>query len=277
MPFTTYVHSNAESSERHPLAKFRPVNEDHAVTQVAFQLRLDEFVEPPVLEAVRSGDPGWKKALPALLNMPPLTVGVGSQQLELPGVQSAIVRPDARPIWAVRLQGFDLTVECSAYTRWKDIAGQATAYLGQAFSLVKEFQADANIVDVRLGVIDQFATDENDYVASELFQPEGLIAAELLRRGGIWHSNSGWLEVFKDVRVLHSLNVQATGKRSSESLPVGPYTVAVNHQQQAAAWPEAPIDPKRIEELMEMLHEANKAVIARLIAKDMLDQIGLKN
>lgn len=249
------------------------MNDDHAVTSVGVQLKLDEFVEPAALNEATQTDPGWKADLPALTSLPAVTLANGVQAIEVPGIQSAIVRPNGTPIWALRLHGVDLTVECSTYTRWADIWGKARGYLERAFALVKRHQPDVHILEVNLAVADAFVTDDHDYLANELFRAGGFLGDGFLSRGGSWHCNTGWFDE-EPVRVLHALNIQATGRRDGAGKPKGPYRFTVMHSQRASNLGDFPFE--KVSPLVsDVLHENNKSVLQSVVSDEMLKRIGL--
>jgi hypothetical protein len=260
------------------LNTFRPVNDDHAITSVAVGLKLDEFVEPQTLQVLAQADVGWKKLLPAVLPAAPAVIsGAAGQNLEIPSLQFAIVRPDARPIWSLRFNGFNVVVECTAYTRWADVWRRAKDMLEEAYRTVRMVQSDANIQEMTLQVNDSFLTDSDAYTAGELLVTGDLIGNRVLNGGGIWHVNTGWFADDGELRVLHGLNCSATRKPAGNSEPPPPFTtVSVMHLQRASHSSAAILEPARLDEIVCSMHEANKAEISRLLVPSMLAQIGLE-
>ena len=257
-----------------PLTSFRPVNDDHAVTSVAFQLRLDEFVEPPTLQAAAT-EGAWRATLPAVLPTPPATAIIQGQPVELPATQFAVVRPDARPVWALRFAGFEVTVECHAYTRWASVWEQAYLYLDQAFTLIRAHQSDTHVLEVRLQVGDRFLSDASDYDGAQLFNAGGAIGDHFLSQRGAWHSNAGWFETPDDLRVLNALNIQASGERKPGATSVSSYAFTVSHRQAAALPGGGTIPWERVKGIIEGLHDRNKQELRKLLKNEMLTRIGL--
>lgn len=258
------------------MTTFRPANDDHAVTSVRFYLRLDEFVEPPALQAAATKITPWHEQLPAIQTLPPVSQVIQGQTFEFPGLQCSVVRPDAQPIWALRFIGFEIVVECFAYTRWERVWSQARAFLGDAYKLVRTHQADANILEVRLQVVDRFLSESDDYDGNRLFKADGFIGNRLLSEKGPWHSNTGWFEYLDDARILHALNVGVRRQQSSDSADLAAFAFTVTHSQSVSPAPSEHLSWERVTELVEELHVQNKVKLTSLLQPEMLDRIGLK-
>lgn len=272
--YTFYAH-RVDSEQVHPLTTFRPANEDHAVVNVSFQLRLDEFVEPATLQAAATADTRWRESLPAVQPLSPVSHVLDGQSLELPVLQCAVVRPDARPIWTLRFAGFEVIVECFAYTRWQRVWEQAQSYLQEAYELVRKYQADANILEVRLEVVDLFHSQAASYQATNLFQPNTEIANRLLDQGGAWHANSGWFESTADMRRLAQLKVNVRGQPSGDATEPSPYSFTIAHAQNASRLPLQPIPWESVPAIVNDLHMRNKALLLRLLQPEVLSRIGM--
>lgn len=241
-----------------------------------FYLRLDEFVEPPALQAAATKITPWHEQLPAIQTLPPVSQVIQGQTFEFPGLQCSVVRPDAQPIWALRFIGFEIVVECFAYTRWERVWSQARAFLGDAYKLVRTHQADANILEVRLQVVDRFLSESDDYDGNRLFKADGFIGNRLLSEKGPWHSNTGWFEYLDDARILHALNVGVRRQQSSDSADLAAFAFTVTHSQSVSPAPSEHLSWERVTELVEELHVQNKVKLTSLLQPEMLDRIGLK-
>lgn len=254
---------------RTTLTEFTPINDDHAVTSVTFALRLDEFIEPAVLEAAQGAK--WRAALPAMSSLPAIEIS----GMEIPAVQFAIVRPDARPLWALKLNGYELSIECTAYTRWAEVWGHARQILEEAWHLIRSHQSDAGVIEFRLQVVDQFKIADNEYDLSGLFNDNGTLSAVPFKGSPIWHSNIGWFDQVEDLGWLNALGAQATTSHAKDGRPVGPFKFTVNHLQRASIGGAAVQSIDRMDEIVCKFHENNKAQLVNILNPEIAKRIGL--
>lgn len=256
------------------MANFSPINDDHAITNVVFSLALDEFIEPPVLVAAASLAP-WRDTLPGLSHLPDAQISVLGQTHETPALQAAIVRPDGRPIWALRFNGTELAVECTAYTRWDSVWAQASGYLEQAWALLRGHQPDVHVLEYRLAVTDAFTTQEDTYRLAELFNEDAAIFPKALAdAGSIWHLNLGWVEVVDTGRVFETMQTQSTGRRDGYEAK-GPYRITLQHALRAAVDQNPHEDLSQMNAVITDLHLRNKRLVKDALRPDVLDRIGL--
>lgn len=259
------------------MTSFAPINDDHAVTQVIFSLRFDEVIEPLTLEAARRTAP-WLKALPAISELPPVEVTQGGHSFEVPALQFAIVRPDAKPIWALRLNGYELEVECTAYSRWAEVWRVAQEYIEQAWAIFREHQEDINIVDFRLSVTDAFVSEAESYDISELFKDGKYYKRLEVANDGVWHRSLGWMEDEEAAVVSHALWLKGTA-RLSKGKYLPPYRVTAKHMLRSVVAidgvPQSSSDLSDLDRLISLLHEKNKEVVAGLLTDEMNKRVGL--
>lgn len=251
----------------------KPINEDHAVTSVVITLQLDEFVEARTLQAMRKEPPSWREELPAIT---PTTVQIQAdgQGFDIPGVQFAIVRPDARAIWALGLQGYELSVECTAYTRWAGVWAQARGYLLATLASIRQTQPEAKVSEVRLKVADQFRSVGLEYSAEDLFDLTGALD-DVAKRGPIWNLNTGWFHFEGSTRVQSALAIRVAGQSGPDNYPTGPFNFYLMHEQRARLRNPGPLSDDQVEPLVLEMHFKNKAELARLLSTSMKSQIGL--
>jgi len=256
------------------LTSFSPINDDHAVTSVLFGLHLDEFVEPPTIEAIRQSNP-WNADLPAVTTLPLVEIVQGGQTYNVPAVQFAIVRPDSRPLWSLKFTGYDIVVECTAYSRWAEVWKTAAEYLTQAFSLVRSVQEDVNIADFRLQVTDQFAASVERYNVDDLFNPASQYLSPLALDGRqLWNSAVGWFEDQGNVSFSDMLSVQVQGHDNGTRIGA-PYLVTIQHYGRATTAGEPVPEIDRLDDVISTLHLRNKAAVSDLISQTMRERIGL--
>lgn len=259
------------------MTTFAPINDDHAVTQVIFSLRFDEIIEPMTLVNARGGAP-WLKDLPAVSDLPQAEVSQAGQTFEVPAVQFAIVRPDGKPIWALRLNGYDLEVECTAYSRWDEVWGIAQGYLKQAWSILRDSQEDINIVDFRMTVTDAFLCSDETYDIQQLFRDGDYYNRVSVANSGVWHRSLGWMDDAESAKLSHSLFLKATARLADGKFEP-PYVVTIKHMLRSTfavdGKPVASNDIAHLDYLIPLLHQKNKIVVSNLLTPEMNKRIGL--
>lgn len=257
------------------MAEFAPINDDHAITSVIFTLALDEIIEPPTLSAAMSQGP-WRDTLPGVSRLPDAQITAFGQTFETPAMQAAIVRPDGRPIWALRLSGTELSVECTNYTRWDAVWGQAFDYLSQAWKIVAEIQPNIQIMEYRLAVTDTFFTESDSYLLSDLFADRAPILSPVIREDAeIWHVNVGWVDVAQASRTFETVQAQSTGQREGYE-GRGPYAVTLAHMLRTSVDQNPHRDLSSMSSIISDLHVRNKALLLKNLRPDVLGRIGLK-
>ena len=256
------------------MTNFVPINDDHAVSSVLFGVQLDEFIEPQVIAALKAESP-WKLELPALLDLPTVDIEASGQSHSVPALQFAIVRPDSRPLWSLRFRGFDLVVECTAYSRWDEVWITASKFLEEAFAFIKQHQPDLHILDFRLQVTDQFTTSEKSMDFSELFKKGNKYVPPLAHEGTqLWNTAVGWFEDHGSVKRNQTLAIQIQGT-SEEGVIREPYMITIQHFTRAEIVGDIQADTARLNDIITTLHLENKRVMTELLEQSALERIGL--
>lgn len=256
------------------MTTFAPINDDHAVTSVLFGLQLDEFIEPNTLDAFRSASM-WPEELPAVSNLPSVQINQGGQNYPVPALQYAIVRPDSRPIWSVKFSGYDLVVECTAYSRWAETWATASRYLSEAFKALRRQQPDLNIIDFRLQVTDQFVAQVEDFDASDLLNADCTYIPKFAFDGRkVWNAAAGWYDKSGDLTFADTFAIQVQGRGEDNSVKA-PYLFTVQHFGKATTPGNPAPDIERLDEVTNILHDRNKVVIASALSNEAKQRIGL--
>lgn len=259
------------------LTTFAPINEDHAVTWVKFGLQVDEAIDLATLEMAKSRGE-WLKELPAVTNLPPVRVSTGMGTLEVPAIQFAIVQPDGSPLWALKISGQIIEVECRAYTRWDPTWKKAEKYLNDVWSIVRSEQEEARIIDFNLEVEDRFTSTHNKYDISDLFRPSDYFNPSSIFSSGVWHSKAGWFEQDPDANIINTLTLQSNGEYDGSKFNA-PYAVVARHlinfvSRDSTLSPGSSID--LLDHAVNVMHERNKSTLLAILSEDMAGRIGLK-
>lgn len=171
--------------------------------------------------------------------------------------------------------GTELVVECTAYTRWESVWGQASEYLQQAWALLKSHQPDVHVLEYRLAVTDAFTAPEDAYRVGELFNQDATILPRMLADAGpIWHLNLGWVEVVSNGRIFETMQTQSTGRREGYEAK-GPYRITLQHVLRAAVDQTPHEDLSQMNALITDLHLRNKRLVKDALRPEILERIGL--
>lgn len=259
--------------------RFQPVNDDHAIEQVVFSLAFARPFNSIDLEAFRLAHTNWADALPAVREPAGFAIvvdaGKGIRAQSAPGVEFAFVRPDGSPVWALRVLGTEIVVECSRYSRWERIWGAASKHLELALEVVGSLNEPNSLIGVTHLVQDGFIAPLEDQDIQQLFVKSDLLPAAIYGRGADWHAHSGWFAQAEAMRTLHNLNVDATSDQAAAAA-----RVTVTHLMTVSREPDVDYNPKILSDwlrrTMTLLHSENKALMAKLLSEPILERIGLK-
>ena len=266
---------------------FVPINGDHAIQTVSFNITFSRPLTQADLQAVRAGHKKWRAELPAIASprgfeMQLDSSGGSPKTVAFPGLEFSFLRPDGTPAWTLRLLGADATVDCNRYTRWAKTWDRASRYLSEALQLLGKSGEDRNIVSLTLIVLDRFrAEDTNDSIHG-LFKKSQFLAAEMFEVGPIWHQHMGWYKVAEQDRILNQVNIDAKAEmlnvQDDETKQC--LVVSLQHVQQWQIKTPLSIQSQltRVIEVLETsmhaMHRENKNLLANLINEHMLDRIG---
>lgn len=257
------------------MSVFAPINDDHAVESVSFQVVFDEPFGPTALAAVQSSHALWRDDLPAAQVSNPSESG-------LPALAFSYMRPDGSHAWQLKFDRDRIEVSCQRYTRWARVWGTASFLLSQAVPIVAAApdMAGASAAKIRLQVIDRFHAPEAAFDAEHLLQRRsGLLPEHIFKVGAIWHNHSGWFEQSEAGPVLHNLNF-ASSRHGDGDGGERRISISLTHLQELRM--REPIPGKEIERFLGLLktcmtdfHACNKRVVADALEPTIARQIGL--
>lgn len=257
------------------MSVFAPINDDHAVESVSFQVVFDEPFGPSAFAAAQSSHVFWRADLPAA------QVGNSSEN-GLPALAFSYMRPDGSHAWQLKFDGDRVEVSCQRYTRWARVWSTASSLLSRAVELVAGApdMAGASAAKIRLQVVDRFHAPEVHFDAEHLLQPgSGLLPERIFRVGALWHNQSGWFEQSEAGPVLHNLNF-VSSRHSDGDDGERRISLSLTHLQELRM--RDPIPGKEIERFLGLLetcmadfHARNKRIVADALEPAISRQIGL--
>lgn len=257
----------------------QPINDDHAIEHVTFTIAFQRPLNDSELALFRRRHDLWAELLPAVREPAGYALHVDDAHAvrfeKAPGVEFAFVRPDGSAVWAMRVLGHEVIIECTRYSRWARVWGAARTHLGHALDLVGESE-DANpLVRATLVVQDAFASATADYDLRQVFVDSDLLPGFVFGCGAKWHSHNGWFADVGDLNVLHNVDFSGIGSETDEG-----GLVRIQHRvtaiRQGIVSDETASERRHwLSEAMESLHEENKRLMARVLQPDLLLRIGL--
>lgn len=266
------------------MADFVPVNDDHAVESVTFQLVFSQPFSPDCFNQLAAHHHLWKAELPAFDqggNPPMVTFGTVSVPTFLSSVSFSHIRPDGSPAWQLRLDGPVLSVSCTRYTRWERVWGTALSLLRQAHGVLAAIPGVPQFVTGMLVVADAFSTSLVQYDVRDLLKPSRYLASHVTDAGPRWHNNLGWFENLGDeAATLHNLNV-SSGIVTDAGEGTSHVRVQIAHHLElrlASAMDLAQLDLNEggwLDCRMAELHLSNKRVVQELLTTSVAERIGL--
>lgn len=287
---------------------FRPLNDSHALQEVAFALILGRSLDRAEIEAVTSAHNRWQKELPkiapifeqqvtfagletqsALANLPGLPIPPGLQlpsmagSVALKGVVFDAIKRDGSLDWRLRADGEMLGVNCLSYTRWHDVWANARNLLSQACSIV--MKPNLPVAGAALQCIDVFLWegDSAEYRADQLFRMDADYFPRSIRdHGPLWHMHQGWFRheglpfAGRRLEKIHIDAVEGTfGGAKGYSVKID-ITLRYDLETPLNSY-AALFEGERafIDIVFNDMHEQNKRFVSEILTEDVQRRIGL--
>ncbi|MDH4844146.1 TIGR04255 family protein [Pseudomonas sp. BN505] len=188
------------------------------------------------------------------------------------------------PEWAVRIiDGIQISIHCTAYTRWDAVSKQAFQFLDK---LAMHAENALDLRSLGFKVVDQFRYEpsEGPYDLRQLCDPtSSYLARKNFESGERWHNNSGWFWAHPNGKqILNHLNVNSSAVAVQYKAP---HTyVTIDHVQVLRREEEgyallSSVDADQfsrvVHEFFEPLHDQNKLVINDLLTEDACRRLSL--
>lgn len=278
-----------------PQAMFRPFRGAHAIQEVIFRIEFSRDFTEDEIKALQSLQPTLQGRLPTVETMELLRLEVSSEELLQgrdfrDGVSRALgairfFRADASGNLLKQLSfaGGALTYHCMDYTRWDREWGDAREALRAGMPCLEG--AGRSITQVSLRYIDRFvfAGDLEAYSADGLFRRENnYLAPYCFRAGPMWHCHSGWFDPIgvaeEALHCLHQLNI-GTSVEADQHATVIDHAAVVDLGEVSdfsSLMESVDGNPSKIDFLMNVMHDGNRAILLDLLTEQMVDNIHLR-
>ncbi|MGH8557821.1 MAG: TIGR04255 family protein [Methylococcales bacterium] len=274
---------------------YSPINDAHAIVEVVMFVQFAPGFGDSTIRKLTQIEHDLKDELPKATPIQRLAFSMlpqqGSQvmQQQLIGIEMQSMRRDGSLEWMLRTTENTIAVHCLDYSRWDTVWQKAKGYLDKAF---KHLDGSESFVDaVGLKYIDRFLcnTAPEQSNLSDLFGSNNDLIfnrAFSMNSGSLWHCHTGWFENMNlntaDMKCLNQLNVDSSFKNINGNSKL---VVTIDHSAIASIPQDKnglSVLKKRngseelsFEDIMNELHRQNKAMMAKLLSKQMATAISL--
>lgn len=269
---------------------FRPVNGAHAVVETVFffefaaRILSDKAIREDLAVAYADVLARVEEA-----GSVELSFDVGTQQANqrevvtftfLNGSDNEVEAPE----WALRItDGMQVSIHCTAYTRWDAVSSQAFRFLDL---LARHSQSGLELKSLGFKVVDQFRYDpaEGSYDLRLLCDPgSSYLTRKNFESNDRWHTNSGWFWKHPNGRqILNHLNVNSSAVSMQHKAPQTYVTIdhvqVLRREEDAdALLPQFDADQfsNVVRDFFGPLHEQNKLVVSDLLTEEACRRLSL--
>lgn len=261
---------------------FRPVNDRHAIQEVAFALTFSRRFSHDEMEGFAKAHNRWQGELPKM-DRDQVTVMVArpAAQVEVParGTSFERYKADGSPVWRMRASDNWLAVNCLAYTGWADVWSHARQLLHQGAEVISA--EDNRIGALALQYIDVFVWegDTTQYDLGELLRKDSeFIPESIWGKGPFWHLHQGWFRADGipegGARLLERMHLDALPQGDT---PVVKFDNTLRLDLlEGVTFPDLFAgEDALVDRVFEQLHEGNKLALAGYLGESMRERIGL--
>lgn len=275
-----------------PKLSYSPINDAHAIVEVVMFVQFaPDFGESTIRKLIQI-EYDLRDDLPKITPIQRLAFSVlpaqGPQivQQQPVGIEMQSMRRDGSLEWMLRTTENTIAVHCLDYSQWDKVWQKAKDYLDKAFKYLDG--SESFVAAVGLKYIDRFLCNvepEQSHM-SDLFDPDtDLIFKRAFSTGPLWHCHTGWFDDLSAAKMqcLNQLNVDAGFSNIHGNRKL---VITVDHTAVAQMLPdknglsvlkqENGSDGLFFEDIMGELHQQNKAMMAKLLSKQMAKIISLR-
>jgi uncharacterized protein (TIGR04255 family) len=264
---------------------FAPIHEDNAIERIIFVAISDTPLSRQAVER-SSLRKRLRQELPAASNAQLIEQTQNADGTvtnhAFDGIEFSFVRPDATPIWTLRILGRQVIVECTRYTRWDKIWPRARGYIADALTLTLQAKKDAKLISFQISYQDRFHPNSDEIDYTTLLKSSPFLSSFLKESGRMWHQHLGWFDSFEQTAVLNNLNidVQSSNLEEWKTQGRGNISVSISHLQElkaASTDVEAFISSQsvNIDAVANRMRIRNKEIMESLLVEEMQGQISL--
>ena len=279
-------------------SSFQPINEAHAITEMAVFIQVEPNMDKAVLEKFETFYNEFQKELPDKRELKTIegqmAVGDDGPKGEFKetkiGFELRSFGLNGSVSWLVRVSNNTISIHCLDYLRWEPFLERTSKYLKKAFEILNGQGIGMSVVGLKCTDVFTYNGSDVAYDAKEMFRDDcPYIASKLLSSGELWHNHTGWFveanDVISDIDkadcvILNQIKVDSAyntvkGKRT--------LTAKIDHNQIYQTNDENSLidssnafDVSWVELLLNGLHVENKNVLQNLLVDEMQERINLR-
>lgn len=176
--------------------------------------------------------------------------------------------------WVASIRPEFISVNCTAYDRWKNVKPQAMEILQPFVEAAMAKGAQINALGLQYQDAFRLLDGASPAVSGQLFRKNGkYLPAHLFEQPTFWHCHQGWFSKATDERRI--LNNVATDVAEAN----GAHFARIGGQHRMFAISADGVTPRpiasgEIDEILQCLHDENISVINGILSDDALKAIG---
>ena len=274
------------------MAIVEPISTANAIDEIAFVVLFKENFDRSTIEKIKELHSSLSAELTHIEPIKVMQVKVDSAAGESSTAFSQLsgyklfkpsITKQGRFDWSLIVEGNNIVVGCSAYSRWNEVWPKARGFLEQA---VTRIHGSGNaVVEIGFQCVDRFKTDirsEADYHVDQIFNSDSsfLTRAVFEKNQVAWHVHQGWF-----VESADSLRTGLVNLNISTNL-ADMHITTINHVVKTKRTDGALVDTGElfnsdlsnsyIDLVINRAHSLNKEILLNLLNEDMLQKIGLR-
>lgn len=260
----------------------RPSRTENAIKVVAFAFQFERSFTLGELSVLESLHEGANDSLPRKQRLEALTIQFNPAS---PGIQTSAqpntggitfdrLTPTGEAEWAFTAKDNTAVVQCTVYSRWEEIWGNARAYVERFLPVLGE---NNRIISAGLEYLDEFVIlDEKTDWISDLFDRNSKhLTQNMFETDSYWHCHTGFFSPTQDDRgrFLTRINLDYINNNEAEHVVVS----KMQHQLQLVeAIPFPEFLQNDMNGFIEDMHNLNKSVLFDMLSNEMAAAIKLE-
>lgn len=273
--------------------RIQPVGGNHAIEAMAIGV---EWATPPLddaqivsLQAVYEANADIKAFLPTLAPMQAFVfqsvlgsnAQPGLEKITPPGFTTRnggfdLQRFDTtgKVAWVASIRPEFISINCTAYDRWKNVKSQALAILRPFVESAIANGAKINAIGLQYQDAFRLLDGISPATAEDIFRKNGkYLPLHLFDQPFLWHCHQGWFSKAPDERrILNNIATEIADLN-------GTHFARISGQHRlfaisADGLTQQPIAPRETDQILEYLHSENIAAINGLLSDGALKAIG---
>lgn len=266
---------------------FRPVNERHAITEVAFAVSVSRTVDWDDRNRLRAAHSRWSALLPKIKDDPGLAVTMlradstqPPPQMPPPPLEFERYNPSGGVDWRLHIAQSNIIVNCLAYSLWNHVWPAVHLILGSVGDVITPPSRRITSLTLQYTNIFQHIEDSEDYDIETLLRRDcPHLPSTALDHGTLWHSHHGWFtheHVPEGTRLLQRMHINGLEDSRGQNVVKMESLLRFDLLNDAV---QPPLTEHTLNDFLDekfaLLHDRSKVVLSEYISPEMADRISL--